>query len=85
MNLVTGATGIVGMPLVVKLLQSGEAVRALRRATSDTSLVEAAVQRRVPEGRSRLEWVEGDLTDQASLEDALEAVSYTQLTLPTKA
>lgn len=74
MNLVTGATGIVGMPLVVKLLQSGEAVRALRRATSDTSLVEAAVQGRVPEGRSRLEWVEGDLTDQASLEAALEGV-----------
>ena len=75
MDLVTGATGIVGMPVVVKLLSQGQTVRALHRPTSDRARVEAAVRTANPESLSRLEWVEGDLTDQASLEDALEGVT----------
>ena len=75
MDLVTGATGIVGMPVVVKLLSQGQTVRALHRPTSDRARVEAAVRTANPESLSRLEWVVGDLTDQASLEDALEGVT----------
>ena len=75
MDLVTGATGIVGMPLVVKLLSQGQTVRALHRPTSDRARVESAIRAVAPESLSRLEWVEGDLTDQASLEDALEGVT----------
>jgi len=75
MDLVTGATGIVGMPVVVKLLSQGQNVRALHRPTSVRARVEAAVRTVNPESLSRLEWVEGDLTDQASLEDALEGVT----------
>ena len=50
MNLVTGATGIVGMPIVVKLLQQGQTVRALHRPSSHRQRVLDAVQRRVPTG-----------------------------------
>ena len=75
MDLVTGATGIVGTPLVLKLLSQGQTVRALHRPTSDRARVEAAIRTANPESLSRLEWVEGDLTDQASLEDALEGVT----------
>jgi len=75
MDLVTGATGIVGMPLVVKLLSQGQTVRALHRLSSDRARVEQAVREADPDSLARLEWVEGDLTDQASLEDALEGVT----------
>ena len=75
MDLVTGATGIVGTPLVVKLLSQGQTVRALHRPISDRARVEAAIRTADPESLSRLEWVEGDVTDQASLEDALDGVA----------
>ena len=68
MDLVTGATGIVGMPLVVKLLAKGQTVRALHRPTSNRHRVEQAVRDSVPDGLSRLQWFEGDITDQDSLE-----------------
>ena len=71
MDLVTGATGIVGMPLVVKLLSQGQTVRALHRPTSDRARVESAIRAVAPESLSRLEWVEGDLTSSnASSSDA---------------
>ena len=44
MDLVTGATGIVGTPLVVKLLSQGQTVRALHRPSSDRARVEQAVR-----------------------------------------
>ena len=75
MDLVTGATGIVGTPLVVKLLSQGQTVRALHRPSSDRDRVEQAVRESDPDSLSRLEWVEGDVTDQTSLEDALEGVT----------
>jgi len=74
MNLVTGATGIVGMPIVVKLLQQGQTVRALHRPASQRQRVMDAVQKACPEALDRLTWCEGDVTDQASLEDALDGV-----------
>ena len=74
MNLVTGATGIVGMPIVVKLLQRGQTVRALHRSFSHRQRVLDAVRQSCPEGLDRLTWCEGDVTDQASLEDALDGV-----------
>ncbi len=72
--LVTGATGIVGTPLVVKLLERGHHVRAMRRSSSQVDRVKKAVQFAVPEAVSRLEWVTGDVTDPDSLEQALEGI-----------
>jgi len=72
--LVTGATGIVGTPLVVKLLERGHHVRALRRPSSQIDRVEKAVQSATPEAMSRLEWTTGDVTDQDSLEQALDGI-----------
>ena len=75
MDLVTGATGIVGMPLVVKLLAKGQTVRALHRPASNRDRVEQAVRDSVPDGLSRLHWIEGDVTDPDFLEAALEGVT----------
>lgn len=64
MNLVTGATGLLGSHIVEKLVASGEPVRALVRPSSDTSVLE---------GR-KVEQAVGDVTDAASLAGALRGV-----------
>ena len=62
------------MPLVVKLLAKGQTVRALHRPSSHRQRVLDAVQEACPEALDRLTWCEGDVTDQASLDDALDGV-----------
>ncbi len=79
MILVTGGTGLVGTHLLYTLAAAGENVRAIRRATADLSEVKAvfAYYGDVNEALfQRIEWVEGDVTDLFSLEDALEGVEY---------
>lgn len=74
-NVVTGATGIVGTQVVIQLLSAGQNVRALRRPASQTQRVEGAVRQAlpdIPDALDRLRWVEGDMEDGASLEAALE-------------
>ncbi|MFA5506245.1 MAG: hopanoid-associated sugar epimerase [Vulcanimicrobiota bacterium] len=57
----TGATGFVGGHLARALVERGDQVRALRRGTSDTRLVED-----LP-----IDWVEGDLLEPTSYADSL--------------
>jgi uncharacterized protein YbjT (DUF2867 family) len=63
--LVTGATGYIGGRLVPKLLEAGHEVRVLVRST--------AKMRDVP-WADRVEVVEGDLGDPASLVDAVDGI-----------
>jgi dihydroflavonol-4-reductase len=58
---VTGGSGFVGGHLVRALVSRGDKVRALKRKTSDTRLVED-----LP-----VEWVEGDLLQPSSYREAL--------------
>lgn len=55
MNLITGATGLVGSYLAKLLLQKGEKVRAIKRPTSDTSLLGNYA--------NQIEWLTGDVLD----------------------
>ena len=64
MVFVTGATGLVGSHLVQALVQQGKPVRALYR-----SAVPAYT------GADKVEWVQGDILDVISLEEALNGVS----------
>lgn len=73
MDLVTGATGALGMHIVADLLQAGRTVGGLCRPSSDRSRAEDFLTRRLtPQAwRDRFAWLEGDVLDGFSLEDAL--------------
>ena len=64
MNLVTGATGLLGSHIVEQLVQRGRPVRALVRRNSDTRWLRA----------QGVEIVHGDVTDRASLEAAMRGI-----------
>ena len=64
-TLVSGATGFVGSHVARRLAASGESVRALARPGSRRNALEEIA----------VEWVEGDLRDEASLDRALAGVT----------
>jgi dihydroflavonol-4-reductase len=74
MNLVTGATGLVGSHLIFDLVTKGEQVRALKRKTSDLMHVQKLFSSQ-PELFKKIEWVEGDVTDIFSLEEVMKGIS----------
>lgn len=63
---ITGGTGFVGSSLARALAAGGAQIRALFRATSSRERL----------GDLPIEWVEGDLTDPASLRGALDGVDW---------
>jgi nucleoside-diphosphate-sugar epimerase len=72
MNLVTGATGLLGSHIVEKLLAAGEPVRAIVRKGSDTTALDEA-QAAAP--NLAIQKVPGDVTDAASLRAAMAGVT----------
>ena len=77
MILVTGSTGLVGSHLLQELTSHGKNVRALRRKSSKLNFVEHVFNAYAADPKKQLdmiEWVEGDVLDIFSLEDAMEGV-----------
>lgn len=68
MILVTGATGFLGAVLARQLVQQGNRIRCTRRASSVIPSILAPFA-------DQIEWVEADLLDVFSLEDALAGVT----------
>jgi nucleoside-diphosphate-sugar epimerase len=64
MNLLTGATGLLGSHIAEQLVQAGRPVRALVRPTSDTTFLDGLGVEKVP----------GDVTDPAGLREAVRDV-----------
>jgi uncharacterized protein YbjT (DUF2867 family) len=67
MNLVVGATGVLGGEICSRLAQAGNSVRGLVRASSDPARVEAL-------RKQGIELAQGDLTDPASLDAACRGI-----------
>ncbi|MFA5327829.1 MAG: NAD-dependent epimerase/dehydratase family protein [Prolixibacteraceae bacterium] len=78
MILVTGGTGLVGAHLLYELTNSGQQVKALHRKQSNTGWVKKIFSYYTDQTEilySRIEWVEGDILDYLSLEEALKGVT----------
>lgn len=72
-NLITGATGIVGIHLMLNLLQRGERVRAMVRKSSDTTIVRRIFAYYDNESLfNNIDWIEGDMLDPDSLHRAID-------------
>jgi len=65
--LITGGTGFLGAYTIGELIQQGFAVRAIRRSAKLPFFIPAAVMEQV-------EWVDGDILDIVSMEDAMEGI-----------
>ncbi len=78
MILVTGGTGFLGSHLLFSLAGGNKKIRALQRNRSSIDSVRKVFSYytdNVEEFFSRISWVEGDMLDPFSLEDALDGVS----------
>ncbi len=64
---------MTGACLLAMLAEQGLEVRAIKRAGASLSVFELFTKHR-PELREKIEWVEGDLLDPGSLEDALTGI-----------
>jgi len=80
MILLTGATGLVGSHVLHQLVAKGEKVRATRRESSDIHEVEKLFRyysgKKADALLAQIEWVDADLADYFSMEQALEGVTH---------
>jgi len=78
MILVTGGTGLVGSHLLFDLAKKGESIRALKRENSSLLDVRECFSYytdSADELFDKIEWVNGDMLDIESLENALEGIT----------
>ncbi len=78
MNLVTGATGIVGSHVVLELLRRNQPVVAAKQAGSDTGRLKQLFSYYIPNAGElfgKIQWVELDVRDILSVDEALQGIS----------
>ena len=77
MNLVTGATGLIGSHVMLTLLQQNKTVVALKRESSDISKTEKVFSyydSNYKELFKKIIWIDGDVNDVVSIEKALDKI-----------
>jgi len=74
MNLVTGATGLVGAHLLHYLSLNGDTVRAIKRPTSNLHEVEQIFNFYNNPNYNRIQWVDGDILDITSLDESFKGI-----------
>ncbi len=77
MILVTGGTGLLGAHLLYDLLKTQDKVRAIKRESSSLKTITRIFSYYTPnpqEYLNRIEWVNAEITDYISVEDALKGV-----------
>lgn len=77
MNLITGATGLVGAHLILQLLQQNKPVAAIKRDGSDILKTKKLFSYYTSESENlfnKIKWIEADVCDIYSLLDALQGI-----------
>ena len=74
MILVTGGTGLVGAHLLLELTGSGQKVRALYRSEASLAKTRLLFTYNANPHFEAIEWVNGDITDVPSLEEAFTGI-----------
>lgn len=77
MNLITGATGLIGAHVALQLLQQNKPVAAIKREGSDISKTKQLFSYYVPNAEElfrRIKWIDADITDIYSVLDALDGI-----------
>ena len=77
MIFVTGGTGLVGSHLIVELASKAKQIVALKRPSSDISLIHKLCQwynLNVEEVNNKITWVDGNLLDPVSIHDAMGGI-----------
>ena len=79
MILVTGGTGLLGTHVLLELLSRGKEIRAIKRSTSDLEMVRSVfkfyLKDKAESEFNKIVWVDGDLNDIVSLDDAMKGCS----------
>ena len=78
MILVTGGTGLLGSHLLLELTKAGKTVRAIKRTSSNIAMVRKIFTYYTPSPDdlfSKIEWVDADLLDFNSMEEALSGIT----------
>ncbi len=77
MNLITGATGLIGAHVALRLLQQNKPVTAIKRPDSDTGKTKRLFSYYTTDYQelfSRIQWVNADITDIYSILDVLDGI-----------
>ena len=73
MIFVTGGTGLVGSHVLLKLAQQSKAFKALKRASSSLDVCKSIfAYYNAGDLFAKINWVEGDVNDIPSLEEAMK-------------
>ncbi|NWJ52895.1 MAG: NAD-dependent epimerase/dehydratase family protein [Bacteroidetes bacterium] len=79
MIFVTGGTGLLGAYLLLELTQKDQEIRALKRSGSSIKIVENVFKTNHADPNrllKKISWVDGDIMDIFSLENALTGIDY---------
>ena len=76
-NLVTGATGLVGIHILADLLKNGEHVRATKTSNSKLEIVETVLNHyNLGEHYKNIEWVDLDVLDISQCLDVIKGIDH---------
>lgn len=79
MNLVTGATGLLGSHVVLKLLQQGKTVVAAKQSSSNIAKVKHCFSYYTNDAEAlfnKIKWIDLDILDVYSIEEALKDIEH---------
>ena len=77
MIFVTGATGLVGSHVILKLAQQKKSFKALKRSSSSIAICRKIFQYyNVEKLFKEINWIDGDLNDISSLENGMKGCDF---------